>query len=106
MIHKKRFEVLVILSNTRILLIMQIIIKLVLSFLIIFYEIYLHVFLKINISKDSSHECYQSNKERLQKKLMKDIKVLLKKKKKKSDNSVGNNKTISQKMKNMCLLSI
>ena len=85
---------------------MQIIIKLVISFLISFYEIYFHIFLKINISKDSLDECFQNNKVRLQKKLMKDIKVFLKKKKKKSDNLVGNNKNISQKMKNMCLLSI
>ena len=33
--------------------------------------------------KDSSAKCYQSNKERLEKKFVEDIKVFLKKKKKK-----------------------
>ena len=36
--------------------------------------------------KDSLAKYYQNNKERLQKKLVKDIKVFLNKKKKKSDN--------------------
>ena len=40
------------------------------------------------MSKDSSAKYYQDNIEILQKKLMKDIKVLLKKKKKKRDNMV------------------
>ena len=40
------------------------------------------------MSKDSSAKYYQNNKERLQIKLVKDIKVFLKKKKKKSDNTV------------------
>ena len=57
------------------------------------------------MSKDSSKH-YQNNKERLQKKLIKDIKVLLKKKKKKSNNMVKNDTKIYQKMKSKCLLSI
>ena len=40
------------------------------------------------MSKHSSAKYYQDNKERLQKKLVKDIKVFLKKEKKKSDNMV------------------
>ena len=40
------------------------------------------------MSKESSAKYYQNNKERLQKKLVKDIKVFLKKKKKRSDNMV------------------
>ena len=47
----------------------------------------------------------QENKERLQNKFVKDIKIFLKKKKKKCDNIVVN-VTISQKMKNKALLSI
>ena len=38
----------------------------------------------MKMSKDLSCKCYQNNKERLQKKLVKDIKVFLKKKKKKA----------------------
>ena len=48
---------------------------------------------------------YQGNKERLRKKLMKDIKIFLKKKKKKGTNMVVNVTKISQKMKNNSLLS-
>ena len=40
------------------------------------------------MSKDSSAKYYQDNLETLQKKLMKDIKVFLKKKKEKRDNMV------------------
>ena len=40
--------------------------------------------------KDSSSQYYQNNKERLEKKLVKDIKVFLKNKKKKSNNMVLN----------------
>ena len=57
------------------------------------------------MSKDSSKH-YQNNKERLQKKLVKDIKVFLKKQKKKSNNTVKNDTKIYQKMKSKCLLSI
>ena len=58
------------------------------------------------MSKTLSAKYYQENKERLQKKLVKDIKSLLKKKKKKSDNMVVNVTKISIKMKNKSLLSI
>ena len=56
--------------------------------------------------KDSSAKYYQNNKDRLQKKLVKDIKVFLKKKKKKCDKMVVNDTKINQKMKNKNLLSI
>ena len=49
---------------------------------------------------------YQENKERLQKKLAKDIKIFLKNKKKKSGNMVVNVIKIFQKTKNKSLLSI
>ena len=42
----------------------------------------------MKMSKNSSAKYYQDNKEKLQKKLVKDIKVFLKKKKKKSDGMV------------------
>ena len=58
------------------------------------------------MSKGSSAEYYQKNKERPQKKLVKDIKIFLQKKKKKSDNMVVNDTKIYQKMKNKSLLSI
>ena len=54
----------------------------------------------IKMSKNVSAKYYQENKERLQKKLLKDIKIFLKKKKKKSDNMVMNVTEISQNMKN------
>ena len=57
------------------------------------------------MSKNSSAKYYEENKERLQKKLVKDIKIFLKKKKKKSGNMVVNVTKISQKMKNKSLLS-
>ena len=47
------------------------------------------------MSKDSSAEFYQNNKERLQRQFVKDIKVFLKKKKK-SDNMVVNDTKIYQ----------
>ena len=49
--------------------------------------------------KNLSAKYCQENKERLQKKLMKDIKIFLKKKKKKSNNMVVKVTKISQKMK-------
>ena len=52
------------------------------------------------MSKNVSAKYYQENKERLQKKLLKDIKIFLKKKKKKSHNMVMNVTEISQNMKN------
>ena len=58
------------------------------------------------MSKDSSGKYYQNKKERLQKKLVKDIKVFIKKKKKKSDNMVLSDTKIYQNMKNECLLII
>ena len=58
------------------------------------------------MSKDSSANYYQDNKERLQKKLLKDIKVFLKKKKKKNDNMVVGNTKIYQKTENKSWLSI
>ena len=42
---------------------------------------------------------YQENKERLQEKLVKDVKIFLEKKKKKSNNIVVNVTKISEKMK-------
>ena len=48
---------------------------------------------------------YQKNKERLQKKLTKDIKIFVKKKKKKRDNVVVNVAKISQKRKSKSFLS-
>ena len=63
-------------------------------------------FVYIKISKDSSTRYYPDNKERLQEKLVKDIKVFLKKKKKESNNMVMNDTKTYQKMKNKSLLSI
>ena len=48
---------------------------------------------------------YQKNKERLQKKLTKDIKIFVKKKKKKRGNVVVNVAKISQKRKSKSFLS-
>ena len=58
------------------------------------------------MSKNLSAKYYQENKERLQKKLVKDIKIFLKKKKKKRNNMAINVTKISQKLKNKSLLSI
>ena len=58
------------------------------------------------MSKNLSIKYYQENKERLQKNLMKDIKIFLKKKNKKIDSMVVNVTKFSQKMKNKSLLSI
>ena len=55
------------------------------------------------MSKNVSDKYYQENKDRLQKKLTKD---LSNEEKEKSDNIVVNNKKIYQKMKNKSLLSI
>ena len=57
------------------------------------------------MSEDSSAK-YQNNKESLQKNLVKDIKVFLKKKKKSNGNMVVNDTKIYQTMKNKSLLSI
>ena len=49
------------------------------------------------MSENLSDKYYQENKERLQKKLVQDIKIFRKKKKKKSDNMVVNvTKTLSE----------
>ena len=56
--------------------------------------------------KTLSTKYCQKNKERLQKKLVKDVKIFLKNKKKKSNNMAVNVIKISQKMKNKSLLSI
>ena len=58
------------------------------------------------MSKNSSAKYYQGSKERLQKKLMKDIKVFLKKKKKENNNMVVKDTKISHKLKNKSYLSI
>ena len=58
------------------------------------------------MSKNVSDKCCQENKETLQKKLEKDIKIFLKKKMKKRANMVVNVPNISQKMKNKSFLSI
>ena len=52
------------------------------------------------MSKGSSTKYYQNKKERLQKKLLKDIKVFLKKKKKTSNNMVVKDTKIYKNMKN------
>ena len=57
----------------------------------------------IKTSKTFSAKYYQEHVERLQKKLVKDIKIFLKKKKKKRGNMMNVTK-ISQKMKNRSLM--
>ena len=56
--------------------------------------------------KKSTANYYRENKERLKKKLVKDIKIFLRKKKNKSNDVVANVTKISQKMKSKYLLSI
>ena len=51
------------------------------------------------MSTNLSAKCYQQNKERLYKMLMKDIKTFSRKKKKKNDNMVVNVTKILHKMK-------
>ena len=58
------------------------------------------------MSKDLSAKYYENNKERIQKKLVKDIKVFLKMIKKKSNNMVVNDTKIYLNMKKKSLLSI
>ena len=58
------------------------------------------------MSKNLSGKCYQKKKVRLQKKLVKDVKISRQKKKKKNDIMVVNFTKISQEMKNKSLLSI
>ena len=68
--------------------------------------IFFFFFTCIRMSENWSDKYYQDNKERLQKKLVKDTKVFLKRKKKKCDNIDVNYTKISQKMKNKSWLSI
>ena len=58
------------------------------------------------MSENWSDKYYHDNKERLQKKLVKDTKVFFKRENKKCDNIDVNGTKISQKMKNKSLLSI
>ena len=58
------------------------------------------------MSKDLSAKYYENNKERIQKKLVKDIKIFLRKIKKKSNNMVVNDTKIYLNMKKKSLLSI
>ena len=67
------------------------------SILFIIFFVYVKIFIKL------SAKYYQENKERLQKKLVKDIKTFLKKKRGKSNIMVVNVSEIYQKMKNKSL---
>ena len=58
------------------------------------------------MSKDLSAKFYQNNKERLQKKFVKDIKVFLKNKKENRNNMDVNDTKIYQKMENKSWFSI
>ena len=58
------------------------------------------------MSRHLSAKYYQENKERLPKKLLKDIKIFLRKKKKKSNNMVVNVKKIFQRMKSKSLFIV
>ena len=58
------------------------------------------------MSKNLSAKYCQENKERLQKKLGKDIKIFLKNKKNKSDNMIVKVTKVSQKMKAINWLSL
>ena len=56
--------------------------------------------------QNSSNKYYQESQEKLQKKLVKHIKIFLKKKKEKSNSQVRNDTKIYQIMKNKSFLSI
>ena len=58
------------------------------------------------MSKSLSAKYYQENKERLQKNLVKDVKIRLKRKEKRSNNVVVNIVKTFQKMKSKRLLNI
>ena len=58
------------------------------------------------MSENLSAKYYQENKERLQKKLVKDIKIFLKEKNKKSNNIVVSDTKMYQIMKSESLLSM
>ena len=79
--------------------------KLILKKLILLQKAFENIIFKSLLPKSLLANYYLENKESLQKKLVKDIKILLKKKKKKSDNMVVNVTKIFQKMKNKRLLS-
>ena len=64
---------------------------------------FVHIYKKV---KTLSAKYYKENKEKLQKKLAKDIKIFLKTNRKKPSDMVVNVTQISQKMKNKCLCSI
>ena len=67
---------------------------------------FINLFIYIRKSKTLSAKYYKENKERLQKKLAKGIKIFLKTNRKKPSDMVVNVTQISQKMKNKCLCSI
>ena len=73
---------------------MKIIIKLTCRIFMSFNNFSIIFFSYIKTAKDSSVKYYQNNKERLQKKLVKDIKVFLKNRKIKSNNMVMNDAKI------------
>ena len=70
-----------------------------------FFFIYIFL-IYTKMPKNLSTKYYRENKEILQQKLIKDIKVFLKKKKKKSNKMVMKTEKISEKMKSNILLSI
>ena len=67
---------------------------------------FLYIFTYIKMSENLSAKYYQNSKERLQKKLLKDIKVFLIKEKEKRDNMVVIDTNIFQKTKNRTFVSI
>ena len=67
-------------------------------FLSYFFTFFFFIYTKV--PKDSSAKYYQDNKERLQIKIGKDIKIFLNKKKNKNNNMAIKDAKISQKMKN------
>ena len=73
-----------------------------------FFAIFFHksFYIYMKISRDSSARYYQRDKEKIQKSLVKEIKVLQKKKKSKNKKMVVSNIGISQKLKNKDYLSI
>ena len=56
------------------------------------------------MSREASAKYYQQNKEKIEKSIVKDIKILLKKKKTKCENMLVNDIRISQKMKKQRLV--
>ena len=72
----------------------------------VFIDFFIIFFIYIKLFKILSAKYDQENKGRLQKNLVKDIKIFLKKKKNKNNSMVVNVTKISQKMKNKILLSV